>query len=286
MTISAEMELFKNLNSTTIYITNVSVSGDLIYGPPQSVCANVQGEQVIPPSGSCSTSLTTPFNFSTQDPSITLQIFFPKDYYIFDFYFGFIDDGTFSYKDGTLFTPENSTILETDNDLDISFFYNDTCTSFIPAPIAPTNSSKCKTFKSQILILNTNDSYSIYASSYMTWNLNGNSLEATGNYTTPGRYFFEYIFNDDNYECVGSGCSYTLKSGDKKLIISAALERYAGFDLIVNPIPMVGRIIFRGNQILMKEGIPFSPKNDCLYFNFPYSGYQVSTNKFCCIEFE
>uniref|UniRef100_A0A914NZT9 Uncharacterized protein n=1 Tax=Panagrolaimus davidi TaxID=227884 RepID=A0A914NZT9_9BILA len=121
----------------------------------------------------------------------------------------------------------------------------------------------------------------------MTWNLNGNILEAIGNSTLPNKYFLEYLFSDgDDDACSESGCSYSLKSGDKKLIISAAIEKYAGFDLIVNPIPMVGRIIFRRNQILMKEGIPFSPKNDCLYFNFPYSDYQVSTNKFCCIEFE
>uniref|UniRef100_A0A914Q0W8 Uncharacterized protein n=1 Tax=Panagrolaimus davidi TaxID=227884 RepID=A0A914Q0W8_9BILA len=203
LTVTAELELVKNINSTTtIFVTNVTVDGNVNLGIPNSVCANIEyDEDNFPTPEFCSQSLHSPFNFTTTKPSFNLQIHFSNTY--FPFYFGFADDGTFSYIDGTLFSPENSTFIEIEDQSYSHDVYTQTCTSFIPAPIPAKYFPKCKTFKSQIIILNSTNNFDIFASSYMFWSLSEKKIEATGNYTISGNYFFDYIINDDDELCTG-----------------------------------------------------------------------------------
>uniref|UniRef100_A0A914PZK8 Uncharacterized protein n=1 Tax=Panagrolaimus davidi TaxID=227884 RepID=A0A914PZK8_9BILA len=51
---------------------------------------------------------------------------------------------------------------------------------------------------------------------------------------------------------------------------------------------VIARIIIRHGQTLMEEGIPFTPKINCMYQNFPNEAdaNQVIRNQFCCTAFE
>uniref|UniRef100_A0AC34G7K6 Uncharacterized protein n=1 Tax=Panagrolaimus sp. ES5 TaxID=591445 RepID=A0AC34G7K6_9BILA len=46
-----------------------------------------------------------------------------------------------------------------------------------------------------------------------------------------------------------------------------------GTEVVGNAIPMIGRIIIRENQTLMKEGIPYSTSNNCLHSNFKFEAH-------------
>uniref|UniRef100_A0A914QCQ7 Uncharacterized protein n=1 Tax=Panagrolaimus davidi TaxID=227884 RepID=A0A914QCQ7_9BILA len=131
-------------------------------------------------------------------------------------------------------------------------------------------------------ILNVDDNYSIFATSVVNYTLEDNQVYA--NVISMALQILRAITALIIMEyqlCNNSGSTFSLDVplplGDSKFIVFASID-IQNFD--------IGRFIIRDGQTLMKEGVAYTPQNNCIFFNQPYSQNQVSHSEFCCQTFE
>ena len=74
-----------------------------------------------------------------------------------------------------------------------------------------------------------------------------------------------------------------MPEGDKKFIFMTDFTELASSK--PGTYNKLGRIIFRGNQTLLAEGVPFTPENNCQYQKFNYDTNLVYQSMFCCTKF-
>uniref|UniRef100_A0A914PC75 Uncharacterized protein n=1 Tax=Panagrolaimus davidi TaxID=227884 RepID=A0A914PC75_9BILA len=112
-----------------------------------------------------------------------------------------------------------------------------------------------------------------------------NELAGSGIFQGPETSIITYGLNNKYYlfkkPNTTLDASYTLLNGDTKFFLTAYIYP-PEVELIT-----VGRFILRENQTLLDEGIPFTPQNNCIYFNEPIEeSNQVTHSEFCCQQFE
>uniref|UniRef100_A0A914PVV1 Uncharacterized protein n=1 Tax=Panagrolaimus davidi TaxID=227884 RepID=A0A914PVV1_9BILA len=241
--------------------------------------------------------------------SLSIFAFFPQYEYGSNFFNALVDDKGFFNFDGSFYTPSNPCSTTATDQQGLINSETHCCTVFEAAPQAPANSPRCAKFQSRSSILNVDDNYSILATSNLNITMLGASLSGIGTFTGPNNISIEYDAND-NKMCsklvlkniytffstlvfsFGSqapefGCyKIQISYPDGKALISAAyIQGINGGPLYSG---MLGRILFRDGQILMEEGVPFSPKNNCYYQSYPYAGMpnHVVNNQFCCVAFD
>uniref|UniRef100_A0A914QB79 Uncharacterized protein n=1 Tax=Panagrolaimus davidi TaxID=227884 RepID=A0A914QB79_9BILA len=278
-----DLGLFKFGDATWIHVGKVDYkSSNLRY--PDYICANVPFDISVPDPQKCSTSLNTTFSFALQEPSFNLHAHYLNGSWsrIFS---GYADDGTFTFIDGTFFNSSQPRLSINFSNETTDIFEQQTCTSFVSAPEAPKKAPKCKKFESQTLIINLSDN-STFASSIGSYKFHGgNNVTAYANFTGPSDLFVLFWIN--GHLCEGKkDCKIPIFVGDGKIIINSAIVKKVGSEDIGNSVPLVGRIIIRGKETLMAEGIPFTHSNSCLKTSFKFGDSKVSMNQFCCTEFE
>ena len=112
----------------------------------------------------------------------------------YDFYAGFVDDNTFSFYNGSIPTETSKCYTRNPYHPDDSVNEFQYCTTFVPAPQAPANSPRCKTFKSVLSLLYSN--YSTIATSVAIYELNQELLSVNGTFTAPENYSISYDVNE------------------------------------------------------------------------------------------
>uniref|UniRef100_A0AC34GQ37 Uncharacterized protein n=1 Tax=Panagrolaimus sp. ES5 TaxID=591445 RepID=A0AC34GQ37_9BILA len=199
------------------------------------------------------------------------------------FWEGYIDDGSFSVEDGRMFTTKNP-CLTTAYEKDVTFIQ--CCKTFVPAPQVTTKYPRCKAFRSRLSVLNVNDNYSLFATFQMNFTLSDNNeIVGSGIFQGPEKSVITYGLNNKFYlfntPNTTLEASYSLQNGDSKFFLTAYIYP-PEVELLT-----VGRFILRENQTLSHEGIPFTPQNNCIYFNEPIEeSNQVTHSEFCCQEFD
>jgi hypothetical protein len=283
---SAILSVYKRDHIQYVSARNVDV---IRYQSNSTTTANQTCEKV----GHCSTDLSKPFEMQVGNQSLSIFAFFPQYEYGSSFFNGLVDDKGFFNFDGSFYTPSNPCSTTATGQSDLIKSETHCCTVFEAAPQAPANSPRCAKFQSRSSILNVDDNYSILATSNLNITMLGASLSGKGRFTGPNNISIEYDANNNKmcgnlgsqapeFECYRIRISYP----DGKMLISAVYIQgilggptYSG---------MLGRILFRDGQILMEEGVPFSPENNCYYQSYPYAGMpnHVVNNQFCCVAFD
>uniref|UniRef100_A0A914Q2X6 Uncharacterized protein n=1 Tax=Panagrolaimus davidi TaxID=227884 RepID=A0A914Q2X6_9BILA len=266
---SLDLKLFKFGNTTWIHVSHFYYNdgdgeGEKNVGTEKSTdyfCVNHNFGISQPDPQICSQSYNGTFSFSLQETYFYLHTHLSGNWY--ELYSGFADDGTFSFNDGTLFTPEEPSITSGYADYKGSRYVTQNCTSFTAAPEAIIKAPKCKSFESQTVVLNSDNS--TYANATAVYSFT-NALQVHRKYP-----------ND---------CKWELFEGDGKVIIDSHIVKFKGSEYTGVAVPLIGRIIIRGNETLMSEGIPYTPSKACLYSSFGYGDGKISNNKMCCTEFE
>uniref|UniRef100_A0AC34FVW2 Uncharacterized protein n=1 Tax=Panagrolaimus sp. ES5 TaxID=591445 RepID=A0AC34FVW2_9BILA len=254
---------------------------------PDYVCVNVQFSITNPDPQKCSPNLNTPFAFALNEPYFELHAHSSNSRYETwnEIFYGYADDGTFSIDDGTFFTPQNPSVSQITNDRTSFTNVTHTCTSFVSAPEAPIT-PRCKNFISETTVLNVDKSIYANSTGIYTFN-NGNDMIVAANFTGPKDYYIIFWVNGQACESKYNSCKVqNFKGNDGKIIINSAIIKDVGSEDIGSFVPMLGRIVIRANQTLIKEGIPFTPSNNCLFSNHKFGKNQISNTKFCCTEFE
>jgi hypothetical protein len=244
----------------------------------------------------CTTTLSAPFETSFPNGSLALAAYFPSGDGI-EFSSAILDDTSFIGFDGSLFSLDKLCSTQLINQSGLIDKETHCCMEFKPVPVAPAN-PRCTTFSTRSTILNVDDNYSIFATSSMNFSLNGNAFNGAGTFTPPTvstgyNYSIDYWLNDewvcDSYPgATDIVCgTYTFPNGDSKAVIFTDFSIWSGNEGI-GYLNVIARIIIRDGQTLMEEGIPFTPKNNCMYQNFPNEAdaNQVIHNQFCCTAFE
>ena len=196
--VSFKLSLSRRGNETWITVSDARFNQtDNAY--PDYICANVPFGMNGPDPQKCSFNFTGTFSFSIEGPSFYLHARLSRSWY--EIFWGYADDGTFSYPDGSLFTPETPSYTDSQSDRQSSVVETQTCTSFAPAPQAPVKAPRCLSFKGRTSILNADDNYSINATSLASYTFSaGNNLDANATFTgSPGHYIIYWINSD--YPC-------------------------------------------------------------------------------------
>uniref|UniRef100_A0AC34G190 Transmembrane protein n=1 Tax=Panagrolaimus sp. ES5 TaxID=591445 RepID=A0AC34G190_9BILA len=275
-----------NVNASTIFVTasnlriynsviNESATGVCYYG----ICCNISN-----PNNLCT--------FDVRDTYILLYANFSTGPVPTTFTGLIADDGTFSTN--KLFSPSKM-CLSTSSQENTTYTGNTICCTYsVPAPIVQTtNNKRCKQFTSRTTIYN-ND-FSIFSSSSLIYDVVGRTLyprnltdQAATNYFV---CYFDHTYFNNPLSCDQKGqvtySNITMDSGDTKFLISTYYLPYAEI-FGINGI-LSARLLYRNNQLLMQEGVPFTKQNNCLYLKgpwYPSPSNHTTYAQFCCTAFE
>uniref|UniRef100_A0AC35FJM1 Uncharacterized protein n=1 Tax=Panagrolaimus sp. PS1159 TaxID=55785 RepID=A0AC35FJM1_9BILA len=273
---------------------NFSIYGNLKYFPAANKTGIIQvsnvssisydtgnsGQMICTiPQNDCYSNISMPYNFTSENEYFETGM--AMDGLNKVFWRGYLDEGSFSGNNGFVYTPNSTCMLWKNPSLGE---HNECCVAFAPAIQAQTTYPKCKAFRSRFSILNTDDNFSIFATVTMNYTVNGNLVTGSGNYSGPSNTTIFYRLTDFMMSKSADGLTLTgnatLKDGDAKFFAFALISPSD------NGYLTVGRFIRRGDQTLMSEGKPFTPQNNCDYFNEQFSPNQVSSSQFCCQTFE
>uniref|UniRef100_A0A914YJ66 Uncharacterized protein n=1 Tax=Panagrolaimus superbus TaxID=310955 RepID=A0A914YJ66_9BILA len=280
---SAVLTVFKRDNTQYISINDVNVVN---YKCNETAIEYCIGQM-------CTNNMTSSFEIPFGNESFTIDAYFPSPPG-FEFFHGVVDDESFFASDGTLYSFDNLCTPALGNQSNLIVKETHCCLSFSPVPEAPANSPKCKKFQSRSSILNVDDNYSIFATTNMTFFLNGNNLTAVGTFSGPKTYGIDIFLNGNYWMCdTEAGAAniscfpFTFPNVDSKVLVVIEFTKWEG-NVGYGSGGMMSRILIRNGQTLMEEGIPYTSKNNCMYLNFPFVGNsnQIVTNQFCCTEFE
>jgi hypothetical protein len=280
VTVSAKLSLAETNATETVAVNNFAATTTDKSDAPTRLCSNLENEIGL---GQWNNDLSLSLNLENYQNQLFTEAVF--HYYGVNFYYGTIDDGTFSPGNGTLFTPEIPCNNVINNDGDSLFEnYTQCCTKFAPAPAAP-STKRCKSFTSTTTVLNSNDHYSIHASMKINYILTGNKISIDGTISGAPNGTIYVADQICTSKTPALKCEITIPSGDSKTLIKG---RFVSDDNNLYPFPLIGRLLIRDGQTLMQEGVAFTPQNTCLYTNhgFMYHKDQVAHNQFCCSEFE
>uniref|UniRef100_A0A914QTV6 Uncharacterized protein n=1 Tax=Panagrolaimus davidi TaxID=227884 RepID=A0A914QTV6_9BILA len=262
------LSVYKKYDIQFLMISNFTVDTTFTNESATSYCVS---EEI------CTSDFSTPFEIQIKNTTINIIALFPsRSYKLFDIS---VDDESFYEEDGHLFDLSNKKCLikfnnETNEETSVRYC----CTNFKPAPIAPTNSPKCKKFQSRTSILDMENNFKVIGTSTMTFKLNENDV--TGSGTVIGSNEHDYIATyyigdsicEGHAESSNITCSnpLTLPNGDSLTLIRVLFMEE---DNIFNKYDysfdgMVGRILIRNGQTLMEEGKSFTTTNNCFYINY------------------
>uniref|UniRef100_A0AC34FM72 Uncharacterized protein n=1 Tax=Panagrolaimus sp. ES5 TaxID=591445 RepID=A0AC34FM72_9BILA len=182
--IFGNLKYFPAANKTgMIQISNVSsISYDT--GNPGSIICTI-------PQNDCNSNVTIPYNFTSDNEYFETGM--GMDGLNKVFWRGYLDEGSFSANNGFIYTQNNTCMLWKNPSLGE---HNECCVAFAPAIQAQTNNPKCKTFRSRMSILNTDDNFSIFATVTMNYTINGNTVSGSGNYSGPTNTMVFFRLND------------------------------------------------------------------------------------------
>uniref|UniRef100_A0AC34GY79 Uncharacterized protein n=1 Tax=Panagrolaimus sp. ES5 TaxID=591445 RepID=A0AC34GY79_9BILA len=241
----------------------------------------------------CTNNMTSSFEIPFGNESFAIDAYFSSPPG-FEFFHGVVDDEGFFAADGTMYSFDNLCTTAIANQSNLIVKETHCCLAFSSVPEAPPNSRRCKKFQSRSSILNVDDNYSIFATTNMTFILNGNNLTAFGTFNGPNTYAINIFLNGNYWMCSSdpgaknvSCYPFTFPNGDSKSLVVIEFINWEG-NVGYGSGGMISRILIRDGQTLMEEGVPYTSKNNCMYLNFPYEGNsnQIVNNQFCCTEFE
>uniref|UniRef100_A0A914QIN6 Uncharacterized protein n=1 Tax=Panagrolaimus davidi TaxID=227884 RepID=A0A914QIN6_9BILA len=197
---------------------------------------------------------------------------------------GIFDEGSLNDLTGREYTTESPCISYTGAE---NLNVTSCCTAFTTAlPDSSINAPTCKNYQSRSTVYDISDNYKIIATAKVNYTYSLSILFANVTFSGQDDWIVELSGNlDDDCSASNAGpgqCSFNGPEGDGKMIIR--MESFS--DDIGLPSFLIGRIIFRNNQTLMENGIPFTKRNDCLYFSQSLNSTNyVATSSFCCIDF-
>uniref|UniRef100_A0AC34FGI7 Uncharacterized protein n=1 Tax=Panagrolaimus sp. ES5 TaxID=591445 RepID=A0AC34FGI7_9BILA len=269
---SANFKLFYVENVTNIIQVSDIIAWDYKEKKPANqVCSDVLSN--------CTSNFATAFNITVTDNYFGLWGDFIENNGMLEedltFWYGYADEGNINHPDGTLFSTDQACII---NSFDGNRMVQ-CCSSFAPAPKIPAgNYPKCKTFKSRVSILNANDNYKINATSSLTIMIMDDNSIITSDFNATAGILFTYEINacggiEQNQEAC------YLPNVDYKALVSVFMDPPGTVE------PTIGKWIIRDNVMLSSEGVPFTAKNNCQYYNEPLGNGQVLSSQFCCQEF-
>jgi hypothetical protein len=200
-----------------------------------------------------------------------------------------VDENSFSMLNGKIFTPENPC----SNDLEVYGIATGTqcCTSFKPVK-QPSVNSRCKSFKSRTTIYNTDDNYSIYATSQVDYQLENETLAFEGSFSAYASELSIEYDNNGNFICFGNqsvttNCNIPIPSPNSKMMLEMSTRNGTGISgTFTDMLVPIGRLLLRNGQALIEEGISFTPKNNCQYSSSVINPQQAVGSQFCCTSFE
>jgi hypothetical protein len=285
LTVSGNFALSIINGTTYATASNLSIYNSVINAYATGVCYYSICCNITAPGASCT--------FDVRDAYILLYANFSSGPTPTVFTGIIADDGTFSTN--KLFTPSKM-CLSTSGQENTTYTGNTICcTSSVPAPVVTTNHKRCKRFTSRTTIYNIVDNYSIFSTSSLIYDVVGRTLyprnltdQAAPNYFV---CYFDHTYFNNPLSCDQKGqvtyANITMDSGDTKFLISTFYLPYAEI-FGINGI-LSARLLYRNDQLLMQEGVPFTPQNNCLYLKGPWypspTNYSTTAN-FCCSAFE
>jgi hypothetical protein len=284
VTSSANFSLTINNGTTYVTATNISVI---------NLITNEQATGVCYYGVCCNITTTNSCTFDVRDTFVLLYANFTNNVTFTTFQGLVADDGTFSTT--KLFSSTNMCLNSFSNDSGTISNHSICCTSSTLAPVAAINAPQCKKFKSRTTIYNINDHFSIFATTQLIWEIIGRTIVPSGFTDTAQNYFACYF--DHSFFNLPLACDELLtvhnnitmsNDTDAKTLVSVFYLPKSLTIAGINGI-LTARLLYRNNQLLMSEGTPFTPQNNCWYSNAPWypSPANHSTSvSFCCQEFE